>query len=107
MSAHDQFETGDLVWTLALNANLGWSVEPALVTDIATDELLICGNPRKDWSQPWFKTEDEAKAELNEKLANTYSMKDILSVQPMTAPVGDIFYMDYDYTYKKDDTDDE
>ncbi len=101
----DVWENGDLVWVLALSAkNLGWSVQAALVTDIVTREILINGTP-KTWDALWYKTEEEAEAALTEKLNGLKGLfNNLSSVQPMSLPAGLIFFMEYTYGKKEDDS---
>ena len=99
-----RFKNGDLVWVLVLSvSNLGWSIQPALVCDVITREILINGTPQP-WDALWYKTEEEAEAALTEKLDSMKGLfNDLSSVQPMSLPAGLIFYMDYKYGKEEED----
>ena len=99
-----EFKTGDLIWTLGINAPfMQYSSFSALIVDAETRTLLFDGKKVK-WKNQFYKTEQGAQEALTAKRKSLHmTAKDICSVQPMTAPSTGIFHLEYEYKYNEDD----
>jgi len=100
----DEFKTGDLIWTIGINSPyMQYTSFSALLIDAET-RMLLFDSKKKKWKNRFYKTEQEAKDAVDAKRKSMHmSAKDIVSVQPMTIPKGNIFHLEYEYKYNEDD----